>query len=862
VNSYNTKKKDQETFILCLIIDTLEKAGIIYNELRNLRFAVSFFLRSNKPLGGSKSVRERDYKRLFEIIDYAQTCLQKNLCNLKDSYREYLREHSQKQHPLKQHQKNFISLIALRACVQRKLNDIIQECRYLSQKLLQIKESSPKYIPIPVFVKRYTNSAIVEFFTRYANEILLNKFLRPLFSDNTNPELSLYWEFRQSDAIFFKEIYKNGLYKNHLFLNTSYWFQELPVYIPFIAHEIGHWLLGTRLTNSVLKDPLFQLEKRIRDFLSQIPYVHVAERTVAEELICDAIGILCFREAYIFALFLHSFGHEYADFIDEDPKEMQDVCSLCTYVGDYLSLNPLSSWIRLNVLCNCYTDYVKTKNKEGNSMIRGIMGNLEKVHEAMKESYPPHFRYIAENVSHFEKEFSRFCIDQLSDTFYNHKALVNKIQEVTRRVCEWEKEEKAIIDVFSLHFNHITNEYIRHLTKNDASIGIDLSSALNVLTTSRFGIANKLIESLYEKDGMLDEISKRPPPFGRYFRHIANAYPFENVPKECISKSLNKILHKYDFKIWEMAFCKVRFDCRFESNPQVTFLDFSTIQKSLSKFVESSDRNEKSFSKRKNAFLVISGIYTFILFQEGFSTKSLPSRDDKEWWPPKLDFPYYTVIHSLIELEPRLKEESLESSADPFSVLVQVKLQNRPEHLASFLKTVLSEKNNWKRKQPRIFTSIGWEDVLVLVEHIPLEEVFKIKAKLFEKHPNLVKRTETTILLHSKFNPEEVPKEGEVLGDVTIYSAVRLKTSDEKASIINFCKHCGNLERNYGFRVTDIVPGRFDVMLDWNQPGQSTRKFLKNWSRLLNHEDFLKDITDVQTTISITKEGFSKLMSK
>ena len=110
-------KKAQEALILCLIIDTFEKAGIIYNELTNLKFSVKFFLQVPRPEKDAnwKSVREEDYKRLLKTTEYALQSLKRNIDHLKRKYIEYLDKG----------QKDFMALIAMRACVQQKLNNII-----------------------------------------------------------------------------------------------------------------------------------------------------------------------------------------------------------------------------------------------------------------------------------------------------------------------------------------------------------------------------------------------------------------------------------------------------------------------------------------------------------------------------------------------------------------------------------------------------------------------------------------------------------------------------------------------------------------------------------------------------------------
>ena len=830
-------KKAQEALILCLIIDTFEKAGIIYNELTNLKFSVKFFLQVPRPEKDAnwKSVREEDYKRLLKTTEYALQSLKRNIDHLKRKYIEYLDKG----------QKDFMALIAMRACVQQKLNNIIKECGYLSQKLSQIKESSPKYLPTPPFVKRYGNSAIVEFYTKYANDILLNKFLKPFFSSDVKPSLSTYWEFRQSDSIFFKEFRENPKSKqSYLFLNTSYWFQELPIYIPFIVHEIGHWLIKSRLGGEVFKESVFQLKKGIGNFLSQIDIWWPMPKTIAEELLCDAIAMSCFNEAYIFSLFLHRFGHEYGTFIGES-EEMEDICDPQTYVGDYICPNPLSTSIRLGVLCNCYNEYVK-ENKEESSIIRAIKENLQRIYRGLKEAYQPYFAYIADNLTHFEKKFCEFCVDQLGNTFYRHKTLANKLKDLRRDVREQEEKEKNIIDI------------LQKLLRINPEI--NRNSAQMLLVDSRFKYAKEKFDQLVketdqgEREEILNEILEDPPPLGRYFRPISNIYPFCKSDNDISEKAKN--IFKSSLELWELAFCKVRFDCKVGSSQKRKALKISDICESI----------KNNSSTDQETFLVLSGIYNFVLLRKGFSTKSLPGSKEKQW-PPDLTFPYYTVIHSLMELT--LPKETNRVGTDdttnplPLSVLVQIKLQNRQKNLVSFLDNLLSNREKWPGKK-RIFTSVGWEDVVVLVKNISLPQVFWIKAKLFEGFPH-VKRTETTILLDPNFNPGLPSKNLENLGknldngDITIYSTIRLQTSNQKVSIKDFCDYCkSQLEEPYDFKVVDVVPGRFDLLIQWDYSNKFP-KFLENWRKLLDNEKFLEYITDIQSSILIGKDKFLQL---
>lgn len=836
-------KKAQEALILCLIIDTFEKAGIIYNELTNLKFSVKFFLQVPRPEKDAnwKSVLEEDYKRLLKTTEHALQSLKRNIYHLKRKYIEYL----------DRGQKDFMALIAMRACVQQKLNNIIKECRYLSQKLSQIKESSPKYLPTPPFVKRYGNSAIVEFYTKYANDILLNKFLKPFFSSDVKPSISTYWEFRQSDSIFFKEFRENP----YLFLNTSYWFQELPIYIPFIVHEIGHWLIKSRFGGEVFKESVFQLEKGIGNFLSQIDIWWPMPKTIAEELLCDAIAMSCFNEAYIFSLFLHRFGHEYGTFIGES-KEMEDICDPQSYVGEYIWPNPLSTSIRLGVLCDCYNEYVK-ENEEESSIISAIKGNLQRIYRDLKEAYQPYFAYIADNVTYFEKKFCEFCVDQLGKTFYRHKTLANKLKDLRRDVREQEEKENEIISILEqvLEINPKINE-------------INRSSAQMLLVDSRFKYAKEKFGQLVAKTDqgkrkeILNDILEDPPPLGRYFRPISNIYPFCKSDNDILEKA--KKIFKSSLELWELAFCKVRFDCKVASNQERKTLKISDICESI----------KNNSSTDQETFLVLSGIYNFVLLRKGFSTKSLPGSEKKQW-PPDLTFPYYTVIHSLMELT--LSKETKGAGTDdttnplPLSVLIQIKLQNRQEHLVDFLKELLSKIEKWPGKK-RIFTSVGWEDVIVLVKNISLVQAFWIKAQLFEGFPDMVKRTETTILLDPNFNPglpsENLENLGKNLdnGDITIYSTIRLETSrtlqrsGERASIKNFCKYCENNElgQKHGFEILDIIPGRFDLLIQWHY-SEGFAKFLEHWRKLLDTEEFLEYVTDIQSSILIRKDKFLQL---
>jgi len=829
-------KKAQEALILCLIIDTFEKAGIIYNELTNLKFSVKFFLQV--PRSG-KSVREEDYKRLLKTTEYALQSLKENIYNLKRKYIEYLDKG----------QKDFMALIAMRACVQQKLNNIIKECGYLSQKLSQIKESSPKYLPTPPFVKRYGNSAIVEFYTKYANDILLNKFLKPFFSSDVKPSLSTYWEFRQSDSIFFKEFRENPKSKqSYLFLNTSYWFQELPIYIPFIVHEIGHWLIKSRFGGEVFKESVFQLEKGIGNFLSQIDRSWLMpEKTIAEELLCDAIAMSCFNEAYIFSLFLHGFGHEYGTFIGES-KEMEDICDPQSYVGDYIWPNPLSTSIRLGVLCDCYNEYVKEKEEES-SIISVIKENLQRIYRGLKEAYQPYFAYIADNVTYFEKKFCEFCVDQLGKTFYRHKTLANKLKDLRRDVREQEEKEKNIIDI------------LQKLLRINPQI--NRNSAQMLLVDSRFKYAKEKFDELVretdqgERENILNKILEDPPPLGRYFRPISNIYPFCKSDNDISEKAKN--IFKSSLELWELAFCKVRFDCKVVSNQERKALKIGDICESI----------KNNSSTDQETFLVLSGIYNFVLLRKGFSTKSLPSSEKKQW-PPGLTFPYYTVIHSLMELTLSKETERAEmddtSNSLPLSVLIQIKLQNRRKDLVYFLEELLSdiEKEKWPGEK-RIFTSVGWEDVVVLVKNISLPQAFWIKAKLFEGFPDMVKRTETTILLDPNFNPGLSSKNLENLGknldkkDITIWSTIRLKTSSQKVSIKAFCDYCkSQLQKQYDFEVIDVVPGRFDLLIQWDY-SKEFAKFLENWRELLDNEEFLEYVTDIQSSILIRKDKFLQL---
>ena len=414
---------------------------------------------------------------------------------------------------------------------------------------------------------------------------------------------------------------------------------------------------------------------------------------------------------------------------------------------------------------------------------------------------------------------------------------------------EQEKKENEIISILE-----------QVLEINPKISKINESSAQMLLVDSRFKYAKEKFDELVretdqgKREKILNNILEDPPPLGRYFRPISNIYPFCKSDNDILKKAKNIFESSLKLELWELAFCKVRFDCKVDSSRKRETLKISDICESI----------KNNSSTDQETFLVLSGIYNFVLLRKGFSTKSLPGSEENRW-PPDLGFPYYTVIHSLIKLTLSEKTKKAATSHFPLSVLIQIKLQNRQKDLVYFLEDLRSNIKNWPGEKS-IFTSVGWEDVVVLVKNISLVQAFWIKAQLFEGFPDIVKRTETTILLDSDLKNLENLGKNLDNGDITIYSTIRLQTSrtlqrsSERASIKNFCEYCKNnkLGQEHGFKILDIIPGRFDLLIQWNCSNKFP-KFLENWRKLLDNEKFLEYITDIQSSILIGKDKFLQL---
>jgi len=178
--------------------------------------------------------------------------------------------------------------------IQYQLNNheielLLFNLRHIREQISQYTESSfNQYLPKPYLGRRYSSKAISIFIEAVILEIL-NK-------NNNKIQTSLLWDYRSG----FESHFKNE--DSFCVIETSFYYYELPYFIPNLFHELNHILLKKNNSEGAYNVLLKKFTHTIKNINKNNPIV-VIDKGLAEEIVSDIFAYDTIGSSYVFSLF-------------------------------------------------------------------------------------------------------------------------------------------------------------------------------------------------------------------------------------------------------------------------------------------------------------------------------------------------------------------------------------------------------------------------------------------------------------------------------------------------------------------------------------------------------------------------------
>jgi hypothetical protein len=844
-------------------VNLQEKLGVINNELLTISTNLSYYsghvnpntvFSSNKK---TKDIAERfnDYRRLHNVAESLSSLAYEYEKALRIAFINYNNSNLYSE---------LVRFIAVKSYVSQKTEELVEQIGNLNHKLLLLRQNAnPKYVPAPGYLKRYQNIYLQTFNSKYINNIILKAFFKSFDVEENTLGVILHWDHIASDSMSWQRIGREDNAGIRVFVKESYFGLELPIHYCYQTHELAHFFcfdlknaLKTIGKNANRFNMMCQnMRGALQDYL--LTNMIISKHPEAEFL-CDLFPLLIFQESYVVSLFLSLFGNDLARCID---IKATDVISGTEAIKGFLpSRDTYSWWVRLKVLCNIYKSEIN--DKKNSYWIEKIETALEEYHTSIENAFPDEFQRELASTIIFEKYYTKLATEQIKRLCKSKVVEIFKDQCKTIRQNDYDRLcSRPLQEIFNQHIEEFCN--IHHI---DFDNKCDHISYLHNIPLKHYTyLIPKLLKklkcshagpsTLKYQNKLLRNLGAKPIPSGRFIRYIARIYFANNkgIYKVFTPGRLSRWNRQisYNRELLELGLCKYRVDCGVnDSNHEST--SFNDIQNTLSSWQSNSlDNNELS----KKSYLLF-GSYNFALFTNSVSAKSLQksAASKHSTWPPKFDHPYFMSIHSLIQVRSKKWANNVkEIVPGAIGVLMQIRIVEKDrrkmasviESLAKYISNVTNTFNcDWS-----IYTSVGWEDLVIEIRNTSLKTIQTIENYVVSQ--KFCSRTLTHLLWDGIIDDShELHRERLIDSAAVPTTSIRFHMRSHADSIldeiVNTLIHSDFRDCIYDLHA---LHGRYDMSIIWDS-NYELRYFLKAQKKLLNTPGIIKYVSDFKTKMS------------
>lgn len=796
-------------FTLLKSID--EKGTILQNELLHVKNIVSFFLGlSDKSfekyskeysiflnrLSKKKKATKQEYmtmytelNKLIESIDRDK----KQILDLKDK--------------LNHSQLNSIEILAHVSRIRSNYNETLKSLNLFSKRLQHSQESSFQlYLPSPLLHRRFRNQNIImEIYNKFINGDDSNSFI-------------LSWNYVIGDTFQPKSLKDKE--NSTLLINASFWSLEMPEFIPLIMHEIGHHRFEM-FKNKYNEEFQEQIEKCANiihfnlDGKNPIGLSNENLSNLFEDIYCDLIGVKVFGYSYLLAIFYEGAGLNFdTTFLNENNELNYGVHTVNWRRDNFI--------IRIKVLLQ-YLDqnndnnlplWVRNQIDAIESIINDIYGNNALLHNIYINYYTNRFftyNLVSKFVNYLAEFSGNYVIKSLDKNIDNdfaksiQKKFDIKIDKSFNSQLPTDDNQKI-----NLIFDHDNTRMI--IKPNIPNFLNNINSIIDLLWYYRYTKTNELI--LENSDIFSENIYA-----GRIFRtflSLENKY-IQNV-------STSKLNSLDELEVEEIIFVKTRKEKEYRDN------NFSepkhNIKSSYNNFLAQLKEDHKEL-------YYVFGPYDFVFLRNSLKKMPDSAKQSEETLYRNRNTAYFYDRHALI----LIKENNFTQSANAFIATIDISVSSKQSYLVDQLTAKLQE----KRINYKIYSSLGWEDIVLVLYSNSIEDLFSIKKHINSELADDIERTETTIGVNLTLTKE-------VLDDQNV-------ESESKYQLVIKIRATGQLD------ITNlplsILPGSHDYF--YTEDIQSG-KIIERLHNLFDHYFNIEAIQDIQIDI-VEKADIKKIFN-
>ena len=867
------------------VIHSIEKLGVLSNELLDLRNTLAYYigiptklvrleqdlfeyLAAENRSEDKTSEKRKDYIRLLQLTDRLLKEAQHNYANIVDAFAA-VRCDDDIRHIYK--------FIAFTSHVNQDISKSVKIIASINHKLLQIRQSTnPKYSPTPPYAKRQHNKLLHEFISNYINNEVL-PLLKNVFSHKDyNMQALLHWEHVNTDFIEWHELdNKNSDEFNlshSIIMKESFYALEMPINLSHHIHECFHYFLEQPSAfydkNSNLRKFNNQcsiFRRNLQDYCLAFGYSHANPHF---EYLCDLFSYNWFGKSYIVSLFYALFAEGLDSWLTNvDVSDERDF----QLKGDLIYPTVYSWWVRLKVLTSMH---LSKSHGDTDLWISQIDSILNWYHEHLDKLIPSIYSQSIRHTVAFEKNLKDLVLDLNAEIV--RTTLFKKYKNELKINREHEHNKFITLKYSWIFKKHYDTRIEKNLTSNYPCMPTNISDIPLCFYEHEINdICNKLAKTneanknktLIEKEckKVLHEKSKKPLPAGRIMRYVSRTYFSSSRAKYIFYKTP----WRYIFTKWhsdtpflELGFGKYKIDNKHAGQNLKQVVQTKCLIETLRKYqrlnindnvdllqVKHNDLINNYDRSDKSAYLCFGG-YNFILLKEGLSGKAVQSISTNgiKLWPPEMPFPTFINTHSLIHLCSKKRKDK---QVEPLSCLFQFRVTQHCK-VNSFSKLINKvwcklykiDCSYWK-----LYTSGGWEDCVLLVDGLRVGDIRNIMEELYSLYE--IDRLRTHLL----WNANKFYKTNELFYDSGAVIKTLIRTTNKNQTDMNINNLIKLFNKNINKDAIMNVAtsaGTYDISLTWRSK-ITISSFLLEYVRLFNTNDLLKVITDIRSQISWIK---------
>ncbi len=456
------------------------------------------------------------------------------------------------------------------------IEKVLFNLRHVREQISQYNESSfNQYLPKPYVGRRYSSKAISIFIEAVTTEIL----------DKNNNDIltSLLWDYRSG----FESHFTNN--DTYCTIETSFYYYELPYFIPNLFHELNHILLKPENVDSPYSGLRQKFIYTIETFNKYEPIVEI-DKGLAEEIVSDIFAYDLLGYSYVFSLFYSIVSDGIPNLFYNPKNGAMD--SLPNFIGPEMDDPRLQ-----DIVQSVFEVQLRLALLVEYALNDEVINDIDIYQEL-------------ENINEFLGYIFRNPINNI------HLSLLN--------VYDRQKENKKNgFNALAKGFNNITEQLMQQLSKhkkNTLSLDMDYKNIFSSIWKDKLSNQNNIFHRNILRKGILEQIFKDHKDIDKMLFEPAELTFFKfNVLSDSNEKSIDKYFQNFTGYNSEDDKDYKQFECfGIYNNLAIRNKSEFVTKKKVESFLEKCSDFETSFYTYKVAMTKMHTVYTKLTASNAF----------------------------------------------------------------------------------------------------------------------------------------------------------------------------------------------------------------------------------------------------